>query len=345
MRKRKLRLATSVCGISIALFLILFLRYGHPEWFGSTPEVPKDTISTDLENSNTENNSEDISDDTSSTTESATESVTEGATTEKPDTEQNTQTVVKKPLTYLEQCELDYVEPPVRRDYEQTLAKLKELSLWFPALHNVYDNADKFTMDLLGALAGNPEMTDFAAGMLYRAPVATGGFTEDERPEDFPLLLQWDIRWGYVPYGNSGNNVGIAGCGPTCLSMASFYLSGDRHWTPDAIAKFSEENGYYFAGAGTAWALLDEFPAQVGLTSARVSKTEKKLKAELDKGNVLICSVRLGNFTSGGHFIVIYGYDENGFKVNDPKCIYRSRLSWTYEQIKNDIKQTWSIGK
>ena len=328
MKNRKRKIGLFVCFVSLSLFLLLLGKYGHRTLIASNQDKP-----------NTEN--------TSKTTEN--ESLCEmsnSESTEFIDTEIEADiSSPKKELTYLEQCELNYVEQPVKREPEQMLQKIKELSLWFPALHNIYDNADKFTLDLLAALAGNPEMTDFAYGMLYRDPVATGGFLEHEVPEEYPLLLQWDIRWGYVPYGSSGNNVGIAGCGPTCLSMASFYLTGNRQWTPDAIAKYSEDNGYYYAGAGTAWALLDEFPAEVGLTSTRVGKTENQLKAELDKGNILICSVRLGNFTSGGHFIVIYGYDENGFKVNDPKCVYRSRLSWTYDQIKNDIKQTWSIGR
>ena len=33
-----------------------------------------------------------------------------------------------------------------------------------------------------------------------------------------PLLLQWDLRWGYAPYGD--DMIGLAGCGPACLSMA-----------------------------------------------------------------------------------------------------------------------------
>lgn len=69
------------------------------------------------------------------------------------------------------------------------------------------------------------------------------------------------------------------------------------------------------------------------------------MKSALDNGRYLICSARPGNFTSTGHFILIYGYDENGFKINDPKSVYRSRLSWDYEQIKGDFKAIWSIGK
>ena len=46
----------------------------------------------------------------------------------------------------------------------------------------------------------------------------------------------------------------------------------------------------------------------------------------INEGKVLICSVKKGVFTAAGHFIVIYGYDEAGFKVNDRKCVARSKF-------------------
>ena len=252
--------------------------------------------------------------------------------------------VISKPLSYVEKCELDYVEPPVKRTREEAVEKIKELSRWFPALYFVYTNEEQYPLELLLSGAGNPEMTDFLYGYLTSDGSTNGNFTDEEQPEDFPLLLQWDIRWGYMPYGTNGT-VGSSGCGPTCLSMAVFYLTGNRECTPDVIAQYSLDEGHYVEGVGTAWALLDNYPTEFGLTVTHPALSDENLKAHLDKGNILICSVRPGEFTSEGHFIVIYGYDENGYKINDPKCVYRSRLSWTYEQIQDDIKRVWSVGK
>ena len=264
------------------------------------------------------------------------------------ETESNTETetipIVTKPLSYVEKCELDYVEPPLKRTREEAVEKIKELSRWFPALYQVYLNEEKYPLELLLSGAGNPEMTDFLYGYLTSDGSTNGHFTDEEQPEDFPLLLQWDTRWGYMPYGTNGT-VGSSGCGPTCLSMAVFYLTGDRTCTPDVITQYSLDEGHYVEGVGTAWALLDNYPTEFGLTVTHPGLSDEELKAHLDRGNILICSVRPGDFTSEGHFIVIYGYDENGYKINDPKCVYRSRLSWTYEQIQDDIKRIWSVGK
>lgn len=245
---------------------------------------------------------------------------------------------------YGEVCGLDYVDYPVKRTVDEAVEKIKEMSETYPELAVVVENADLYPNELLKSLAGNPEMVHFAVNYLNSDGSITGGFTEDEKPEDYPLFLQWDIRWGYMQYGSEGV-VGSTGCGPACLAMAVYYLTGNTECTPDAIAQYSLDTKYYVEGTGTAWALLDTYPTLYGLTVTNPALSEENLKAELDKGNILICSCRPGDFTSEGHFIVIYGYDEEEFKINDPKCVYRSNQTWTYTQIKDDIKRIWSVGK
>ena len=60
---------------------------------------------------------------------------------------------------------------------------------------------------------------------------------------------------------------------------------------------------------------------------------------------VVICSMKPGDFTAAGHFVVIYGYDSEGFLVNDPNCVARSRESWSYDVIGKQIKQMWTYQK
>ena len=247
-------------------------------------------------------------------------------------------------LSYNDYIELDYVPKPQRRSRQEAIDKLKELSRWYPSLYFVCENQDRYPTDLLLTCAGNPEMADFLYGYLTCDNTVNEGFTDAEQPEDYPLFLQFDPRWGYLPYGTTGN-VASAGCGPTCLSMAIFYLTGDRTCTPGMIAQYSLKNGYYVNGVGTQWSLITEYPERYGLNSYQISWSESTMKSELDKGRILIASARPGNFTSGGHFVLIYGYDENGFKINDPKCVYNSHIRWPYSTIKNDFKAMWTIGK
>ncbi len=244
--------------------------------------------------------------------------------------------------SYLKMCELEFVDPPAKRSREQAIARLEELAPFYPAMYIILENQDKYSNGTLISVAANPEITRFTYEHLSSDGSVTGGISEEERPQDYPLFLQWDERWGYSSYGDS--TMATSGCGPCSLSMAIYYLTGDKSVTPDAVAKYSIENNHYVPNVGTAWALLNTYPKQFGLTVGSLATSETTFKNHLDEGRILICSVRPGNFTYSGHFIVIYGYDETGFKINDPKCVYRSRMTWTYDQIKNDIKHTWSIG-
>ena len=65
------------------------------------------------------------------------------------------------------------------------------------------------------------------------------------------------------------------------------------------------------------------------------------LQNRLDLGRPIICAMRPGDFTATGHFIVIYGYDENGFRVNDPNSMDRSGMSWSFSTLKGQIRNLW----
>ncbi len=122
-------------------------------------------------------------------------------------------------VDYVSLCGLSEVAAPVRLNRTQALARLKELGE-NEMIADIYDNHRFYPDNLLGALANNPEMTDFVAGYLNSEVKAKGGgLTEAEKEQDYPLFLQWDPRWGYEEYGDS-SIVGLAGCGPVCLSMA-----------------------------------------------------------------------------------------------------------------------------
>lgn len=244
---------------------------------------------------------------------------------------------------YIEQVGLDEVEAPVKREPEEVLQKLSELAEDNSLIEEILQNAAGYPDNMLEALANNPEMADFVSGYPAADGSVTGGLTEQEKQQEHPLFLQWDPRWGYAYYGDD-SNIGLAGCGPVSLSMALYYLTGDETLTPDKIASYAMENGYYMSGTGTQWALMEDVPSLYGLRVDKPGISESYMKQELDAGHVLIAAMRQGDFTSAGHFIVIYGYDESGFWVNDPNCVARSKKTWSYERIGEQIKQLWSLG-
>lgn len=238
---------------------------------------------------------------------------------------------------------LDEVDKPKARDYKEAIQRLGELGRDNDLIAKVCKDSSRYPEEMLRALANNPEMADFVSSYTGSKTKASGGFSEEELALDFPLFLQWDPRWGYVKYGDS-SCIGLAGCGPTCLSMALYYLTRDESITPDVIAAYSMNNGYYVQGTGTAWALLTDVPSRYGVKVSEPEHSGQTIRSALDQGRVVICSMGPGDFTSGGHFIVIYGYDRDGFMINDPNCVARSMKRWTYEDIAAQIKHVWILG-
>ena len=245
---------------------------------------------------------------------------------------------------YVSSIAIMNVEKPVQRTLAETIQRLEELGKENPDIAAIYRNSSQYPEAMLTALANNPEMEDFVAGYLDGNEYTAGGLTELEKEQECPLLLQWDPRWGYEPYGGD-SCIGLAGCGPTCLSMILYYLTRDETLTPDRIAAYSMENGYYVNGTGTAWGLMEDFPEMYGIKAVEPRMTERAEKAALDKGKILVCAMGQGDFTVSGHFIVIYGYDDGGFWVNDPNCVARSRREWTFEEIEDQIKKIWAYEK
>lgn len=246
----------------------------------------------------------------------------------------------KEETDYVELCGLDEVDKPMDRNMEQVWQRLDELGEENADIAEILQKSSQYPDRLLYALANNPEMADFVTNYpTARTQAVEGGLTDKEREQEYPLFLQWDPRWGYAEYGD--DIIGLSGCGPACLSMMLYYLTGDESLSPDMIANYAMRNGYYQAGVGTAWALLEDIPFLYGVKVSQPGISEQTMQAALDQGNIIICSVKPGDFTAGGHFIVVYGYDSEGFLVNDPNCVARSRKKWPYERLGDQIKNLW----
>lgn len=157
-----------------------------------------------------------------------------------------------------------------------------------------------------------------------------------------PLLMQWDKRWGYESMGNS--NIGLSGCGPTCLSMAYLYFTGDLEGNPRKMAEFCQKN-FYYTSEGTDWNLWTEGVKKLGMTGTELPLDENRMRSSLDEGKLIVCSMYPGDFTTVGHFILIIGYGEEGFVVNDPNRKSNSEISWSYETLKGQIRNLWELGK
>lgn len=193
---------------------------------------------------------------------------------------------------------------------------------------------------LIQLLERNPETETFVLEYPTYQP-GEYDLSEYENSESVPLFMQWDQRWGYEEYGS--DVIGITGCGPTCLAMVGYYLTGDDSFTPEKVAEFAERNGYYASGYGSSWTLISEGGVKLGLDVTEIPLVKKRMVDNLEVGNPIILAMGPGDFTSSGHYIVLSGLKEGQFVVNDPNSYANSQRPWAYEDLEGQIRNLWVI--
>lgn len=159
--------------------------------------------------------------------------------------------------------------------------------------------------------------------------------------EGVPLFIQWDSQWGYLEY--AGNYAGLSGCGPVCLSMVAYYLTEDPTYTPAYVMDMAEQNGYCGNRQGSFWSLFSEGGEKLGLKVEELPLVENIIISHLRQGHPIILSMGPGTFTAGGHYIVLAGYEDGKYIINDPNSYVRSEKRWTYREFANQVTNLWAF--
>lgn len=201
-----------------------------------------------------------------------------------------------------------------------------------------------YTEDLIALYEKNEEARQFVLDYPLKKDMDFDiDLSEYSNTDTVPLFMQWDDRWGYSEY--AGKVLGISGCGPTCLSMVSVYLTKDTLKNPKWMAEFATEKDYYENGSGSKWTLMSQGAQQLGLNVRELSLDEERMAENLEAGHPIICILGPGDFTDSGHFIVLTGYRDGGFAVNDPNSLANSRKIWTFEELRSQIRALWVYWK
>ena len=329
VRKRKIVL--SVMLLTSFLLGCVCGRYFPEIELGKTEEV----LASAQDNSNEEKKENQITNDVGIENEKLTDNAESSEIEEPADSEETNDPFAEIPQVVLSK--------PVDYSLNQAIRQLEQMEASDERYAQIVENAEKYPEKLLINLANNPEMIAFVAD--YKGNTRDydkAELTEKELQEEYPLFLQWDKRWGCLAYGDD-SNVAISGCGPTTLAMAVVALTGNEEATPAAIAKFAMQEGFYMSGTGTMWSLMTEGAAAYGVRSEQINISQIEIKQHLDQGDIVICSVRQGDFTTGGHFILLYDYDDTGFCVKDPNRVSNSSRTWDYDTLSPQIKNLWAV--
>lgn len=70
---------------------------------------------------------------------------------------------------------------------------------------------------------------------------------------------------------------------------------------------------------------------------------KEHIKRELEAGNPIICVVGPGDFTTQGHFIILWSIDDDyNVRIKDPNSKERSKKLWELDKVMPQIRNLWS---
>lgn len=187
---------------------------------------------------------------------------------------------------------------------------------------------------LLKLAAEEPEAIPFVRAYpdAYPASEASGASSSLDSGTGIPLIYQWDTRWANTKY--SGSAFGLTGCCPTSLAMVYQGITRKTDMSPYDMGVLAAQNGFVSENDGTYGDFLLTWGANLGLRCSELPVDAGSLKQALQNGDVVIANVGTGDFTEGGHFIVVTGLAENGeATVNDPYSAINSSKTWSVDTI------------
>ena len=125
---------------------------------------------------------------------------------------------------------------------------------------------------------------------------------------------QKDKAWATLEF--SGGTIGSDGCGLTCLAMIEANLQDENYTPSDAAAEYNAWRPSQ-SQTGTSSEFVKYFCKEHEFV---IKGTDKNKAAEQlqDGGFVLVLLKPGSKWSSVGHYILLYGFDDDEFKVMDP---------------------------
>lgn len=158
---------------------------------------------------------------------------------------------------------------------------------------------------------------------------------------------QIDSRWKnklYTSTGNSSQTMGSSACGPTCSAMVVSSIKGTI--LPTTMADLYVQYGFRSANNGTYWSAFRWTADVFDIGYKEIYKLNDVCDL-LEQNYMVISACGNGLFTTGGHFILIYGYeDTNGngqcdsgdrLKIYDP-YLYSGKFNLSTRRGKAQVE-------
>ena len=165
------------------------------------------------------------------------------------------------------------------------------------------------------------------------------------------VYYQTDKRWASQSYAVKGEvtTVGASGCGPTAMAMV-LATWADKRVTPETECAWALKNGFKALKHGTYYAYFAPAARRYGLSCTQLngasiygqpgSAYHATVLAALKAGNLIIACMGPGNWTRGGHFILLWDVDvqRDIAYVNDPASSLPRRIRGSWQLLKREVK-------
>ena len=165
-------------------------------------------------------------------------------------------------------------------------------------------------------------------GIVGRQTWASLGFI-DPTPEPVqpPNFKQYDSRWASKMYSNHNDKkqtMKSSGCGPTAMAdiVAAWW---DKDCTPWDLAQKSMAWGTRTYDSGTSSTFFRKCADLYKAAKYQTSSSIDVVKKCLDEGGLLVACMGKGYWTSGGHYICVWKYDDTYIYANDPASSSRTK--------------------
>lgn len=161
---------------------------------------------------------------------------------------------------------------------------------------------------------------------------------------DIPRFIQWDSRWGFEPIGDS--YMAHSACGPVAMSSVYIHFTGDNKMNPVEMSRWAVKEGYYINDFGTSGYIFEEGAKKLGLSSHIIPFKLEDIKRSIDNGDLLVLHVKKGDFTYGGHYIMLIDYDKDDkLIIHDVNSPNNSKKKWTYDRLVKQVTTAWAINE
>lgn len=166
--------------------------------------------------------------------------------------------------------------------------------------------------------------------------------------------LQTDPRWKNYNYSAKGEKktIGSSGCGTTAAAMVIATLK-DKSVTPITTSEWSMAHGYKALNQGTYYTYFVPQFSAYGITCKRLntsnlygissSAAHTEAQNALKNGDWVIACMGAGNWTTSGHYILLYAYENGYVYINDPASTKNSRVKNTWALFAKQVKYMWRI--